>query len=110
MGKTNLDQFACGLVGTRSPHGTPANAFDDRCGDHRGAAAHAAGLARVAHVLMALVGRECGLGTHVLQPRWVQAGWLDLVSALVWFCPVSALLMLRVQCKGLAAHEQAEAS
>ncbi len=30
MGKTNLDQFACGLVGTRSPYGIPQNAFDDR--------------------------------------------------------------------------------
>lgn len=27
MGKTNLDQFACGLVGTRSPYGVPENAF-----------------------------------------------------------------------------------
>jgi allophanate hydrolase len=26
-GKTNLDQFACGLNGTRSPHGAVANAF-----------------------------------------------------------------------------------
>lgn len=30
MGKTNLDQFACGLVGTRSPYGAPPNAMDDR--------------------------------------------------------------------------------
>lgn len=28
IGKTNLDQFATGLVGTRSPYGTPANSFD----------------------------------------------------------------------------------
>jgi allophanate hydrolase len=28
--KTNLDQFATGLVGTRSPYGTPRNPFDDR--------------------------------------------------------------------------------
>lgn len=34
MGKTNLDQFACGLVGTRTPYGVPANAFDDRCAPH----------------------------------------------------------------------------
>lgn len=27
LGKTNLDQFACGLVGTRSPYGIPENAF-----------------------------------------------------------------------------------
>ncbi len=28
IGKTNLDQFATGLVGTRSPYGVPRNAFD----------------------------------------------------------------------------------
>ncbi len=28
MGKTNLDQFATGLVGVRSPYGTPANSFN----------------------------------------------------------------------------------
>ncbi len=28
VGKTNLDQFATGLVGTRSPYGTPRNPFD----------------------------------------------------------------------------------
>jgi len=30
MGKTNLDQFATGLVGTRSPYGACRNAFDER--------------------------------------------------------------------------------
>lgn len=30
MGKTNLDQFATGLVGTRSPYGVVPNAFDER--------------------------------------------------------------------------------
>jgi allophanate hydrolase len=29
-GKTNMDQFAAGLNGTRTPHGTARNAFDDR--------------------------------------------------------------------------------
>ena len=28
LGKTNLDQFATGLVGTRSPYGVCRNAFD----------------------------------------------------------------------------------
>jgi allophanate hydrolase len=28
LGKTNLDQFATGLVGTRSPYGVPVNPFD----------------------------------------------------------------------------------
>jgi allophanate hydrolase len=30
VGKTNLDQFATGLVGTRSPYGTPRNAVTPR--------------------------------------------------------------------------------
>ena len=30
LGKTNLDQFATGLVGTRSPYGAPLNPFDGR--------------------------------------------------------------------------------
>ncbi|WP_150123601.1 allophanate hydrolase [Halotalea alkalilenta] len=30
IGKTNLDQFATGLVGTRSPYGAVTNAFDPR--------------------------------------------------------------------------------
>jgi allophanate hydrolase len=30
IGKTNLDQFATGLVGTRSPYGAPRCVFDDR--------------------------------------------------------------------------------
>src|SRR5690606_29545348 len=30
IGKTNLDQFATGLVGTRSPHGACSSIFDER--------------------------------------------------------------------------------
>ena len=30
MGKTNMDQFAAGLVGTRTPFGVAVNTFDDR--------------------------------------------------------------------------------
>lgn len=30
VGKTNMDQFAAGLVGTRTPFGVAMNAFDDR--------------------------------------------------------------------------------
>src|SRR6185369_14117072 len=30
IGKTNLDQFATGLVGTRSPHGACSSFYDDR--------------------------------------------------------------------------------
>jgi allophanate hydrolase len=31
LGKTNLDQFATGLVGARSPHGPGRNSFDPAC-------------------------------------------------------------------------------
>ncbi len=31
IGKTNLDQFATGLVGVRSPYGIPRNLFDPAC-------------------------------------------------------------------------------
>ncbi|HEX3731278.1 MAG TPA: allophanate hydrolase [Opitutaceae bacterium] len=31
IGKTNLDQFATGLVGTRSPYGVPRNPFHPEC-------------------------------------------------------------------------------
>ncbi len=30
IGKTNMDQFATGLVGTRSPHGACSSVFDSR--------------------------------------------------------------------------------
>ncbi|MBP2292812.1 allophanate hydrolase [Azospirillum rugosum] len=30
IGKTNLDQFATGLVGTRTPYGIPSSVFDER--------------------------------------------------------------------------------
>jgi allophanate hydrolase len=52
LGKTNLDQFATGLVGTRSPYGACRNAFDARYvsgGSSSGSAiAVAAGLASFA--------------------------------------------------------------
>ena len=49
LGKANLDQFATGLVGTRSPYGTPRNAIRPECipgGSSSGSAtAVAAGIA-----------------------------------------------------------------
>ncbi len=52
IGKTNLDQFATGLVGTRSPYGVPRNVFDPRLvpgGSSSGSAcAVAAGIVRFA--------------------------------------------------------------
>jgi allophanate hydrolase len=52
VGKTNLDQFATGLVGTRSPHGACSSVFDSRYisgGSSSGSAvAVASGLAKFA--------------------------------------------------------------
>ena len=52
IGKTNLDQFATGLVGTRSPYGIPRNVFNSAYvpgGSSSGSAcAVAAGIVRVA--------------------------------------------------------------
>jgi allophanate hydrolase len=52
LGKTNLDQFATGLVGTRSPYGVPRNVFDEAYvpgGSSSGSAcAVAAGIVRFA--------------------------------------------------------------
>jgi allophanate hydrolase len=53
IGKTNLDQFATGLVGVRSPYGVPRNVFDPKLipgGSSSGSGvAVAAGLVPAAH-------------------------------------------------------------
>ncbi len=53
IGKTNMDQFATGLVGTRSPYGTCANAFDQRfiAGGSSSGSAVAVALGQVAFAL-----------------------------------------------------------
>ena len=72
VGKTNLDQFATGLVGTRSPYGTPRNPF--RAGVIPGgsssgsAVAVAAGLATFA------------LGTDTAGSGRVPAGFNNIVG------------------------------
>lgn len=53
VGKTNLDQFATGLVGVRSPYGVPGNAFDPRLvsGGSSSGSALAVALGQVAFAL-----------------------------------------------------------
>ena len=61
IGKTNMDQFATGLVGTRSPHGACLNPFDDRYipgGSSSGSAVAVA----VGHVSFALGTDTAGSG------------------------------------------------
>ena len=72
LGKTNLDQFATGLVGTRSPHGAPRCVFDERYisgGSSSGSAvAVAAGLCAFA------------LGTDTAGSGRVPAGFNNIVG------------------------------
>ncbi len=72
IGKTNLDQFATGLVGVRSPYGVPQNTFDRRYipgGSSSGSAvAVAAGLVSFA------------LGTDTAGSGRVPAGFNNLVG------------------------------
>lgn len=72
IGKTNLDQFATGLVGTRSPYGACANVFDSRYisgGSSSGSAvAVAAGLVSFA------------LGTDTAGSGRVPAGFNNIVG------------------------------
>ena len=72
IGKTNLDQFATGLVGARSPYGAPRCVFDDRYvsgGSSSGSAvAVAAGLVSFA------------LGTDTAGSGRVPAGFNNLVG------------------------------
>jgi allophanate hydrolase len=72
IGKTNLDQFATGLVGVRSPYGVPRNTFDDELipgGSSSGSAvAVAAGLVPLA------------LGTDTAGSGRVPAGFNNIVG------------------------------
>jgi allophanate hydrolase len=72
IGKTNMDQFATGLVGTRSPYGVPKNPFDPAYipgGSSSGSAvAVAAGLV------------DFSLGTDTAGSGRVPAGFNDIVG------------------------------
>jgi allophanate hydrolase len=72
LGKTNLDQFATGLVGTRSPYGACRNSFDERYisgGSSSGSAvAVATGLASFA------------LGTDTAGSGRIPAGFNNIVG------------------------------
>jgi allophanate hydrolase len=83
LGKTNLDQFATGLVGTRSPYGVPRNPFDARLipgGSSSGSAvAVAAGLV------------SFSLGTDTAGSGRIPAAFNNLVG----FKPTRGLLSTR---------------
>jgi allophanate hydrolase len=72
VGKTNLDQFATGLVGVRSPYGIPPNPFDARFVSGGSSSGSAAAVAR-GHVPFALATDTAGSGR-------VPAGFNNLVG------------------------------
>jgi allophanate hydrolase len=72
MAKTNLDQFATGLVGTRSPYGRPASVFD--------AARVSGGSSSGSAVLVARGDVPFSLGTDTAGSGRVPAGFNQLVG------------------------------
>ena len=72
IGKTNLDQFATGLVGTRSPYGEVRNPFNP---DYVSGGSSSGSAAAVAHGLVAFA-----LGTDTAGSGRVPAGFCNLVG------------------------------
>lgn len=72
VGKTNLDQFACGLVGVRSPYGAVPNAFN--------AAYVSGGSSSGSAVAVALGLVDFALGTDTAGSGRVPAGFNNIVG------------------------------
>jgi len=72
IGKTNLDQFATGLVGTRSPYGAPRNVFD---ADYVSGGSSSGSAVAVAAGLVAF-----SLGTDTAGSGRVPAAFNDIVG------------------------------
>ncbi len=72
VGKTNLDQFATGLVGTRSPYGAPASVFDPQRVSGGSSSGSAVAVARGAVPF--------ALGTDTAGSGRVPAGFNNLVG------------------------------
>ncbi len=72
VGKTNLDQFACGLVGTRSPYGAVPNSFDGRYVSGGSSSGSAVAVAR------GIV--DASLGTDTAGSGRVPAGFNNIVG------------------------------
>jgi allophanate hydrolase len=72
VGKTNLDQFACGLNGTRSPYGAVPNAFDPAyvCGGSSSGSAYVVATGQV----------DFALGTDTAGSGRVPAGLNNIVG------------------------------
>jgi allophanate hydrolase len=72
VGKTNLDQFATGLVGVRSPYGAPPNPFDPR---HVTGGSSSGSAAAVARGLVSFA-----LGTDTAGSGRIPAGFNNVVG------------------------------
>jgi allophanate hydrolase len=72
IGKTNLDQFATGLVGLRSPYGTPRNLFDPEL--IPGGSSSGSGIAVAAGIV------PLALGTDTAGSGRVPAGFNNIVG------------------------------
>jgi allophanate hydrolase len=72
VGKTNLDQFATGLVGTRSPHGACSSVFDER---HISGGSSSGSAVAVAHQLVGF-----SLGTDTAGSGRVPAAFNNLIG------------------------------
>ena len=72
LGKTNLDQFACGLNGSRSPYGAVPNSFDARyvCGGSSSGSAYVVATGQV----------DFALGTDTAGSGRVPAGLNNIVG------------------------------
>lgn len=82
LGKTNLDQFATGLVGTRSPYGIPTNPFD--------AAYIPGGSSSGSAVAVAVGAVSFALGTDTAGSGRVPAGFTATVGLKPTFGIISA--------------------
>lgn len=83
VGKTNLDQFATGLVGTRSPYGICRNSFDEAC--------IAGGSSSGSAVALALGQVSFSLGTDTAGSGRIPAAFNNLIG----YKPTLGLLSTR---------------
>lgn len=96
VGKTNMDQFAAGLVGTRTPYGVPRNAFDARFVP--GGSSSGSGALVGAGLLPFALGTDtAGSGETDAEPATRRAVRTKLVSAASFSYQSSASLTYELQ-------------
>eukprot|EP00884_Botryococcus_braunii_P008390 jgi/Botrbrau1/17552/Bobra.0166s0001.2 len=122
VGKTNMDQFASGLVGTRTPYGTARNAFDDRFipgGSSSGSAplvannlvsfalgTDTAGSGRIPAGYNGCVGAKSTVGRVTTKGVVPACRSLDVVSCFAATVPDAALVVQIMESAGTPADPQ----